>query len=122
MERELKPADIILQQLGGMNRLRAMIGASEFCSEDEGRTLRFSFKLCTKANLIKIRLDPMDTYTVEFHKIGRMTKDYRKPCVLVHTFKDVYVENLKEVISEFTGLALSIGKVYANGRCIGGGS
>ena len=122
MERKLKPADIILQQLGGRNRLKAMIGASDFYSEDEGRTLRFNFKLCTKSNLVKIKLDPMDTYTVEFYKIGRMTKDYRKPCVLVHTFGDVYNDNLKEVISDFTGLALSIGWVYANGRYIGGGS
>jgi hypothetical protein len=107
-ERITRPADIILQQLGGYNRLNVMIGAKDFWSEDEGNTLRFTFKMCKQANLIKVKLTVMDTYTVEFHKIGRMTKDHRKPCVLVKTFENVYADDLHGVIENFTGLLLSI--------------
>ena len=121
-ERIVKPADIILQQLGGQNRLNVMIGAKDFYSEDEGRTLRFTFRMCKQANLIKVKLTHMDTYNVEFHKIGRMTKDFRKPCVLVKTFEDIYADMLHEVIQDFTGLVLTIGKVFVGDRCIGGGS
>ena len=107
-ERIVRPADIILQQLGGQNRLNVMIGAKDFYSEDDGRTLRFTFKMFKPANLIKVKLTVMDTYTVEFYKIGRMTKDFRKPCVLVKTFEDVYADMLHEVIQDFTGLMLSM--------------
>jgi len=71
---ELKPADIICQQLGGINRLAMMIGARNFFSDDDGRTLRFNFKMCKAASLIVITLNGLDLYDIKFIKPGRLSR------------------------------------------------
>jgi hypothetical protein len=103
------PADIILQQLGGSNRLKIMIGAHDFFSSNNGNTLQFKFKMCKIANFIKVTLDPSDTYTVEFIKIGRRDpKTMIPPVKTVGLFKDVYNDMLKSVIENFTCLRIAL--------------
>jgi fumarate hydratase class II len=122
MSNEMSVAAIILQQLGGAGRLKAMIGATDFCSFKDGNTLAFKFKMCPKANYIKISLEASDTYAIEFVKIGRLSKKtWDIPMKVTGQFSGIYAEDLKRVISDFTGLALSIGRVFVGGVCIGGG-
>lgn len=96
-------ANTTLEQLGGANKLKAMVGATNFSYDSKG-TLTFSFKSCRKANIVSISLSPMDLYDIEFSKMN--TRSYE--CKTVKTFEGVYAENLKSVIEEFTGLYLSI--------------
>lgn len=97
-------AQIALQQIGGVGRLSAMIGASNFSFDSENGTLQFHFKSCKKANIIKIFLNGSDLYDLEFFKYNRRTLDVKK----VKTFDDIYAEDLKPVIEKFTGLYLSL--------------
>lgn len=105
-------ADVILSQLGGAGRLKVMIGAREFYSENNGQTLYFKFAMCPKANVIKITLNGSDLYDVEFWKRGRLnTKTMTVPNAKAGEFSDVYAEDLKEIIENYTGLYLSMGRV-----------
>ncbi|CAB4143899.1 hypothetical protein UFOVP466_9 [uncultured Caudovirales phage] len=114
---EIKPADIILQQLGGSRRLSVMVGAYDFYSDNGGRTLRFRFKGCPVANLCKVTLEASDTYTVKLEKLGRMSrKTYTIPVTVAAEFDDVYAENLRGVIERATGLYLSMGTMGTMGR------
>ena len=106
----LKPADIICHQMGGQGRLKAMIGAHDFFSDNNGQTLVFKFRSCRKANYIKITLNSMDTYDLEFVKIpslNAMMKKNAKP-VTVHTAEGIYNDMLKDVFESFTGLYLTL--------------
>lgn len=98
-ERNEEMAKIIIQQLGGFGKLRAMTGAYNFVAQENG----VSFKIKNpKANYIKVILNGKDLYDVE---IGRIRgADYK---VLVDE-KDVYVENLKQLIEKSTGMYLSL--------------
>ena len=80
----MTPADITLRQLGGRGRLNAMIGAKDFFSDNDGRTLTFKFRLCKKANYVKITLNGLDGYDIEFVKIGRFNrKTFAPPKVTI---------------------------------------
>lgn len=108
------PADIILQQLGGAGRLKAMIGVKQFMSDNGGKTLILSFpnRAKGKANYVKITLTNRDLYDVEFGRKG-MKKDkglgikmpvYKK----LKTVKGVYNDMLKNMFEKETGLRLSL--------------
>jgi hypothetical protein len=66
-------------------------------------SLKFDIKLCKQYNWIKITLDANDTYTVEFIKVGRAPT--------IDPVHDVYVEDLHNLISKRTGLALRIPRI-----------
>ncbi len=98
-ERNKEIAKTIIQQLGGFGKLEVMTGAYNFVAIDYG--VQFKIKN-PKANCIKIVVNGKDLYDVE---IGRLRgADYK---VLVDE-KDVYVENLKELIEKSTGMYLSL--------------
>lgn len=96
-------ADTILLQLGGTNKLGAMIGASQFSYDDNGN-VTFWFKGCRKANIIKVSLNGSDLYNIEFFKFN--SRSYE--CKSVKTFTDVYNSDLQSVIEAYTGLYLSL--------------
>lgn len=98
MTNKLEVANTIRDQIGG--RALWMIGATHLAGDHN--SLRFRFKMCPKANLIVVRLDADDTYTVEFHKVRGINSK------LVHSVPMVYVDSLHSVIRGFTGLALSL--------------
>jgi hypothetical protein len=105
---ELKPADITLRQLGGSRRLKAMINGRDFMSDNDGRTLVFTFSSCRKANRIRITLNALDLYDVDFIKVGRLNrKTFEVPVKTTGSVENVYAEDLRRVIEEFTGLYLS---------------
>lgn len=106
---ETKPADIILQQLGGSRRLAMMIGAKEFFSDSNGSTLIFRIAMCDTVNRIRITLNGLDLYNVQFEKVGRMNrKTFSFPVTVADEFTNIYAEDLKGLIESQTGLYLSL--------------
>jgi len=93
----------ILEQLGGTNRLQAMISARcviDDTSEDGGVTIHF--KGCQKANCVVITLRATDLYDVTFWKItNTKTKE-------LDTFTNIYASELRHCIENYTGLYLSL--------------
>lgn len=80
-----------------------MIGAENFTNDKHG-SLTFHFKLCRKANVCKIVLDPSDTYNVEFYRYNAK----RLECPLVERFDSVYNDSLREVFERYTGLYIRL--------------
>ena len=104
-------ADTIIQQMGGFGKITAMTSANTFLSHPEGG-VSFKFKGSRKANYVKIILNSMDLYDLEFGKIG--TKKTEFPGVRMPTYKVVrefdgaYNDMLKSIFEETTGLYLSL--------------
>lgn len=95
----------IAQQIGGFNRLKLMVGAYNF-SRDKDGTLTFMFKMFPKANTLRIKLEPDDTYTMTFIKAT-----LRKGVKEVQSFPGVYCDDLARIFMEFTGLELRIPRI-----------
>lgn len=106
MTQTLEVATTILAQLGGMGRLRAMLGAHSFTGGKDRLTFKFKAKAQNGINAIVVILDSHDTYTVEFWawKTRNGMKNFeRAGCV-----DDVYCDRLRSVIETMTGLRLSL--------------
>jgi hypothetical protein len=95
---------VILQQLGGSNRLSLMIGAHNFLRSDEDKYVSFKFKQKSpaKINYIKITLNAMDTYDIEFGWIRGLNYTVKK------TSEGIYADSLVELIERTTQLHLSL--------------
>lgn len=92
LTRQASVADMILRQLGGINKIVAMTGAKDFVQSSN--SVRFKIG----RNIIVIRLEPSDTHTVEFWQGTRLRKSY----------DDVYADSLKRLIEKETGMYLSL--------------
>lgn len=100
-------AETLIKQLGGVNKLSAMLGANTFIALDNG--VSFKFKNFSKANYVKITVNKNDLYELDFKKLrGLNSKD-------VKVFKDVHVSDLKKEFTKFTGLDLSLGQFSEHG-------
>ena len=100
-------ANTILEQLGGSSNLNRMLGIKSLTTSEADKTLTIKFKVVGRegCNTIVIRLDPSDTYTLQFWKCrGLQIK-------LLTTISDVYAEQLISTCEEVTGLAFRIPKV-----------
>jgi hypothetical protein len=96
MAEDLTVAQIILDQLGG-NRFARMTGAWQFLGSEEGRFLRFKVPGAKDGiALVKITLDPNDTYTVEF---------LSKTGSVIWQGSDIYADMLEDIFTDKTGLA-----------------
>lgn len=93
---DLTVAREISRQLGPQTF--ALLGASQLVGGEN--FLQFSIKGCRKINKIRIELDPSDTYTVQFWKIGRGGENVQK----IAEREGVYCDNLHDVIELETGL------------------
>ena len=90
-------AETILKQLGGANRLSAMIGAKNFVIIDNG----VGFKYPT-GKYVQIKLNGKDLYDVNFKSIrGTNIKD-------IKTFNDVYFDELIPVFENHSKLYLTL--------------
>lgn len=97
-------ANTIMKQLvqsENTGRLKAMVGADKMSYDNVG-TLRFKFKGSKVANWIKISLNSMDLYDVEFIKI------HGTKMTIVKEFNNVYNDQLKGIFEKTTGLYLSL--------------
>jgi hypothetical protein len=95
-------AQTILQQIGS-RRFIVMTGASGFVGHKDGLAFRLPSRFATDGiNYIRIYLNPMDTYDLEFGKI------WGAKYTQINKIDGVYVDDLRRIISETTGLALSL--------------
>lgn len=93
----------IIKQLGGYNRLKAMIGAHTFLySEKDPTWISFKFKGSRFFNYIKIQLNSLDLYDVELKKIwgDKFTRETE--------LNNLYNDQLKTTIEQETRLYLSL--------------
>lgn len=103
-------ATTILQQLGG-NKFIVMTGAKDFFALENGGGLGMSIpRNKSKANRLKIKLMPDDTYTLEWIKFSpsrwqpkKLTFTEPKVTVL-KTQEGVYCDMLQEFFTEYTGM------------------
>jgi len=88
----------------GMGRLKAMVGAKNFVVHNNysGISFKFANKGARQPNYIKITLNAMDTYDVEFGRIWGM--DYK----VIEKLEGIYNDQLKELFEKCTGLYLSL--------------
>jgi len=91
---------IVIEQLGGAGKLKAMLGVKTFITGDHG--VSFGFKGSRKHNSCTINLTGSDTYDM---KISKFTSGNESNVV---EFKDCYCSQLKELFKDTTGLAMSL--------------
>ena len=99
-------ADIVLEQLGGRSTLDIMLGIKSLVASETTKTLTIKFKAVGRegVNTVVIRLDPSDTYTLQFWKCRGLQTKMLMEC------SDVYADMLIDLCAE-TGLAFRIPKV-----------
>ena len=88
----------VLNQLGG-NKFVAMTGAKNFVKDDSKRMIAFKIgKNCKGVNYVRITLNSMDTYDMEFISVrgGKLT--------VKSEANNIYNDQLQEVFTEHTGL------------------
>ena len=96
----LDVAKTILEQLGG-GRFIAMTGARDFLGDANSLKFRLP-KAKDGINCVQITLEPSDTYTVKFMRIGDRRTMYRVTEKSVH--EDIYFDQLQELFTRQTGL------------------
>lgn len=95
-------ANEILGQLGG-NKFIAMTGAKNFYATNNGMGFKLPGTMTKNhINYIKITLNCMDTYDIEFFKIRAGV------IKIIETFEGAYNDMLQDLISNKTGLRLSL--------------
>jgi len=94
-------AKTIIEQLGGTGRLNVMIGATGFVAGEAN--VMFSFKGSRKFNKIRITLNGLDLYDIEFMKYSPSKLAITK----TESVENVYADQLQELIEGRTGLFLS---------------
>lgn len=94
-------ASTILSQLGG-NRFIAMTGAKDFMSLKEGGLVCKIGQNASKANYMKITLNSLDLYDMEFIRIHGDKVTTKKQ------IKNVYNDMLQSIFTKTTEMYLSL--------------
>ena len=94
---KLQVAHTILEQLGGP-RIKHFLGTKFFVGDSN--SLMFDYDGCLASNKVKITLNDMDTYDIEFYQIRGTEFE------TVETLNDVYAEDLIGIYERTTGLYL----------------
>lgn len=99
---KLEVANEILRQIGGSGRLSAMIGAHSFVGGENSLSFQFKARAKNSIKAVRITLNAMDLYDVEFIKIraGKVS--------VFKTSEGIYNDNLKSAIENNLGLYLSL--------------
>lgn len=98
-------ARTVIGQLGGMGRLRTMVGAYDLLrgyDENGWPAFSFRFKGSKSFNFVRITLTPLDVYAVRIGKVS----GYK--LINVKDFTDIYAEQLRRLFERTTGLYLSM--------------
>ena len=99
-------AGIVLKQLGG-NKFIAMTGAKNFLKDDDKQMITFKIgRNCKTINHIRITLNSMDTYDMEFIRV-RASK-----ITIVNKVDGVYNDQLQEIFTLHTGMETSLRGCY----------
>ena len=98
----LDVANEILRQRGG-NRFCAMTGARNLVGAEKSLNFKLPRGFAKDGiNGVQITLDPTDTYTVRFYKLGTARSGYRLTDVLVR--EGLYGDQLRTIFESATGL------------------
>jgi len=95
-------AKIIASQIG--NRAFQMLGAKDLMGDENSLTFRIG-RNAQGVTHIKVTLDPSDTYTMQFLKVGRAPRFEKK---VLSEASDIYADNLRKVIESKTGMYTSL--------------
>jgi hypothetical protein len=93
-------AQTILDQVG--QRPLWLLGASDLIADD--KSLMFKFRGCKQYSKIRITLNALDLYDIEFIKLGRAPKFK----VTIDRMDNVYATDMHKLIEQKTGLYLSL--------------
>lgn len=97
----------ILQQLGGLGRLTALIGVkSIYTGSDAELRIRWSARGKKKINVVSVSLRPDDYYDVTFAANGR--SPLALPLLVTSRYEGVGCEDLVRIFEEETGLYLTL--------------
>lgn len=108
MERTMTIAETILSQLGG-NRFLAMTGAKYLLDIGDGLSMTIPRNV-SKANRLKITLNALDLYDVEFtrytpYRFNRKTlKETPEKWETIKEYKNVFGDQLQELFTAVTGM------------------
>ena len=105
-------AETIFEQMGGKNKLSAMVAADNFVynPDPEFPSATFKFKGSSKANLCTIvYVRGRDTYDFKLLKriMPTQRNGFNYDCKDVYELTDVYADMLKPIFEKQTGLYLS---------------
>ena len=87
----------ILNKLGG-NKFRVMTGAKNFMGFSEGLVMKIG-RNSSNSNYLKITLNSMDLYDMEFAKVSRMGEKKS-----ITEYNNVYNDSMVEVFEKHTGM------------------
>jgi len=87
----------ILNQLGG-NKFRVMTGAKNLMGFENGLVMKIG-RNSSNSNYLKITLNSMDLYDMEFAKVSRMGEKKS-----VREYNNVYNDSMVEVFERHTGM------------------
>lgn len=107
-------AETILEQLGGRG-FRAMCGVKNPVAIDDGIQFQIGRGALNNITHVVVRLDPSDTYNIEFGKIGRQKNEFggfTPVWRVVEARQGVYADQLPEVFSEVTGYETRMPRVH----------
>ena len=98
---DMKVAKTILEQLGG-NKFVAMTGAKNFGGTEDSLSMRIG-RNSSNSNYLKITLNMMDLYDMEFCKLTRMGEKKS-----VTEYKNVYNDLMRGTFTAHTGMYTSL--------------
>lgn len=113
---DMTVATTILEQLGG-RKFIVMTGAKNLTAHSHtagSPDTALSFRLpsgfaSSGINYVKITLNGLDLYDVEFSRIGRKRQGRMPAVTRIHTETGIYADQLREVFRLHTGLHTSLG-------------
>ena len=97
----LKVAETILEQLGG-NKFCVMTGAKNLGGTEDSLSMRIG-RNSSNSNYLKITLNSMDMYDMEFCKLTRMGEKKS-----VTEYKNVYNDLMRGTFTAHTGMYTSL--------------
>ena len=98
---DMTVAKTILEQLGG-NKFRVMTGAKNFMGFTDGLVMKIGMN-SSNSNYLKITLNSMDTYDMEFAKVTRMGEKKS-----VTEYNNIYCDMLTDQFTSHTGMYTSL--------------
>ena len=94
-------AKTIFEQLGG-NKFRVMTGAKNLMGFENGLVMKLG-RNSSNSNYLKITLNSMDTYDMEFAKLTRMGEKKS-----VSEYNNIYCDMLTDQFTAHTGMYTSL--------------
>lgn len=103
--RNVQIANEIIRQMGG-NKLVAMTGAKNFVAIENGVQFKIG-KNSKSINFVKITLNSMDLYDVEYSRVAKKRGTYEYVNTVKASESGIYNDMLKESFERNTGMYTS---------------